>query len=60
MAILAFIRLMYDELNFTEIAFKMHYSSIAHLSNQFKKITGQTPSQFRALHNRSRKNLDDV
>jgi hypothetical protein len=52
--------IMYDELNFTEIAFKMHYSSIAHLSNQFKKITGQTPSQFRALHNRSRKNLDDV
>jgi len=52
--------IMYDELNLTEIAFKMHYSSVAHLSNQFKKITGQTPSAFKAMHNRNRLNLEDV
>ena len=52
--------IMYDELNLTEIAFKLHYSSVAHLSNQFKKITGQSPSAFKAMHNRSRLNLDDV
>jgi AraC-like DNA-binding protein len=51
---------MYDELNLTEIAFKMHYSSVAHLSNQFKKITGQSPSAFKVMHNRSRLNLEDV
>jgi YesN/AraC family two-component response regulator len=38
-----------DELNLTEIAYKLHYSSVAHLSNQFKKITGLTPSQFKNL-----------
>jgi AraC-like DNA-binding protein len=52
--------IMYDELNLTEIAFKMHYSSVAHLSNQFKKITGQSPSAFKSMHNRSRLNLEDV
>jgi len=41
--------LVYDELNLTEIAFKMHYSSVAHLSSQFKKITGLTPSHFKNL-----------
>ena len=41
--------LIYDELNLTEIAFKLHYSSLAHLSNQFKKVTGLTPSSFRAI-----------
>lgn len=39
-----------DELNITEIAFQLHYSSVAHLSNQFKKITGSTPTQFKLLH----------
>ncbi len=52
--------IMYDEMNLTEIAFKMHYSSVAHLSNQFKKITGQTPSSFKSMHERFRKNLEDV
>jgi len=41
--------IMYDELNITEIAWKMNYSSVAHLSNQFKKITGYTPSHFKQL-----------
>ena len=41
--------LAYDELNLTEIAFKLHYSSVAHLSNQFKKMTGLTPSHFKNL-----------
>jgi AraC-like DNA-binding protein len=42
--------IMYDELNLTEIAFKLHYSSVAHLSNQFKKITGQSPTAFKAVY----------
>jgi AraC-like DNA-binding protein len=41
--------LMYDELTLTDIAYKMHYSSVAHLSNQFKKVTGLTPSFFKKL-----------
>jgi len=41
--------LLYDELNLTEIAYKLHYSSVAHLSNQFKKITGLSPSFFKQL-----------
>ncbi len=43
--------LVYDELNLTEIAFKLHYSSVAHLSNQFKRMTGLTPSHFKNLKN---------
>ncbi|MBN1926272.1 MAG: helix-turn-helix transcriptional regulator [Prolixibacteraceae bacterium] len=41
--------LVYDELNLTEIADKLHYSSVAHLSNQFKKMTGLTPTHFKNL-----------
>lgn len=41
--------LVYDELNVTEIAYMMHYSSVAHLSNQFKKLTGLTPSHYKQL-----------
>ena len=41
--------LVYDDLNLTEIAWKLHYSSVAHLSNQFKKMTGLTPSHFKKL-----------
>jgi len=41
--------IIYDELNMTEIAFKMNYSSVAHLSGQFKKVTGLTPSYFKKL-----------
>jgi len=43
--------IIYDELNITEIAWKMNYSSVAHLSNQFKKVTGLSPSHFRKLKN---------
>jgi AraC-like DNA-binding protein len=52
--------LFYDELNLTEIAWKMHYSSVAHLSNQFKKTTGLTPSDFKNLKNKSRKAIEDI
>jgi AraC-like DNA-binding protein len=52
--------IIYDELNFSEIAYKMHYSSVAHLSNQFKKITGLTPSHFKELRNKRRDTLENV
>lgn len=52
--------LIYDELNINEISYLMHYSSAAHLSNQFKKMTGLTPSQFRHLRLRRRTTLDKV
>jgi AraC-like DNA-binding protein len=52
--------IVYDEFNLSEIAYKMHYSSVAHLSNQFKKFTGLTPTQFKMLKNRSRETLEDV
>jgi len=52
--------LVYDELNLTEIAFKMHYSSVAHLSNQFKKMTGLTPSHFKNLRHKRRQTLGNV
>ena len=45
--------LVYDELNLTEIAWKLHYSSVAHLSNQFKKMTGLTPSHFKNLKHKN-------
>ena len=47
----------YDDLNITEIAWKLHYSSVAHLSNQFKRFTGITPSQFKMLKSQSRDSL---
>jgi len=52
--------IIYDDLNLTEISYKMHYSSVAHLSRQFKQITGLTPSFFKALAKRDRKNLEDL
>lgn len=52
--------IVYDELNLSEIAFKMHYSSVAHLSNQFKKITGLTPSHFKKLKEKRLVNLEDI
>ena len=52
--------IVYDELNLTEIAFKMHYSSVSHLSNQFKKYTGLTPSHFKKLKNKRRATLEDL
>lgn len=52
--------LLYDELNLTEIAYKMHYSSVAHLSNQFKKVTGLSPSYFKNLKQKRQINLENV
>ena len=52
--------LIYDELSLSQIAFNMGYSSTAHLSAQFKKATGLTPSQFKALQTKPRKPLDEV
>jgi len=52
--------LVYDELSLKEISFKLDYSSIQHLSNQFKKITGMTPSYFKKLKGTRRKPLDEV
>lgn len=52
--------LVYDELSLTEISYKLHYSSVAHLSNQFKKITGLTPSHFKELKNYRRKSIVDI
>jgi len=52
--------IIYDELNITEIAWKMNYSSVAHLSNQFKKVTGLTPSHFRQLKDKRRTSIEDI
>jgi AraC-like DNA-binding protein len=53
--------LVYDELTLTEIAFRLGYSSVAHLSRQFKKVTGLTPSHFRRLRDsKRRKSIDKV
>ena len=52
--------LLYDELNLTEISYKLHYSSVAHLSNQFKKITGLTPSFYKQLKQKRMKNLENM
>lgn len=50
----------YDELNISEIAWKMNYSSVAHLSNQFKKVTGFTPSHFKQLKKKRRIPLEEL
>tara|TARA_Y100000780_G_scaffold52948_1_gene45190 strand:+ start:2082 stop:2624 length:543 start_codon:yes stop_codon:yes gene_type:complete len=50
----------YDELTLSEIAFQLNYSSVAYLSNQFKKVTGMTPTQFKKSTIHNRKFLDDV
>lgn len=52
--------LIYDELSLTQIADKLNYSSVAHLSNQFKKITGLTPSFFKRLKLKKRISLEDI
>ncbi len=52
--------IIYDELTLSEIAFKLHYSSVAYLSNQFKKVTGMTPSKFKKSTNKNRKSLDEI
>lgn len=52
--------LVYDELTLSEIAYQLNYSSVAHLSNQFKKVTGLTPSHFKQIGADRRKPLDEV
>ena len=52
--------LLYDELNLTEISYKLHYSSIGHLSNQFKKITGLSPSFYKQLQQKRKDNLENL
>ena len=52
--------LMYDELNLTEISYLLNYSSVAHLSNQFKKITGFSPSHFKSLKERKRLPIEEI
>lgn len=52
--------MIYDELNLTEISYKLNYSSVAHLSTQFKKITGLTPSFFKSLRHKKRIPLENM
>ena len=52
--------LLYDELNLTEISYKLHYSSVAHLSNQFKKITGLSPSFYKQMKQKRKENLENI
>ena len=52
--------LLYDELNLTEISRKLHYSSVAHLSNQFKKVTGLSPSFYKQLKQKRNGNLENM
>lgn len=52
--------LVYDEFTLSEIAFQLNYSSAAHLSGQFKKVTGLTPSYFKSIREQKRKPLDEV
>ncbi len=52
--------IIYGELNITEIAWKMNYSSVAHLSNQFKKMTGLSPSHFKQLKDKRRSPIEDI
>ena len=52
--------LLYDEYNLTEISYILNYSSVAHLSNQFKKITGLTPSHFKKLKEKRRSPIEEI
>ncbi|MBK7437378.1 MAG: helix-turn-helix transcriptional regulator [Saprospiraceae bacterium] len=52
--------LLYDELNLTEISYKLNYSSVAHLSNQFKKVTGLSPTFFKNLKQKRTSMLEQV
>ena len=52
--------LCYEELSLTEISYKLHYSSVAHLSNQFKKVTGLTPSHYKQLKDKMRSPIEDI
>ncbi len=52
--------LLYDELNLTEISFKLHYSSVAHLSGQFKKVTGLSPSFYKVLKQKREETVEII
>ncbi|MFO7756209.1 MAG: AraC family transcriptional regulator [Bacteroidales bacterium] len=52
--------MLYDELNIFEISYRLQYSSVAHFSNQFKKITGLTPSYYKKLRQKRKGNLEDL
>jgi len=52
--------ILYDELNISEISYKLNYSSVAHFSNQFKKVTGLTPSFYKKLKNKRKHNLEEL
>jgi AraC-like DNA-binding protein len=52
--------LLYDELNLTQISYLLNYSSVAHLSNQFKKVTGLSPSFFKQLKHKRSQNLENI
>lgn len=52
--------IIYDQLSISEIAWKMNYSSVAHLSNQFKKMTGLTPSVYKKMKNKRRQPIEDI
>ncbi len=52
--------IIYDELNITEIAFKLNYSSVAHLSSQFKKVTGLSPTHFKRLKDKRRSPIEEI
>jgi AraC-like DNA-binding protein len=52
--------IVYDELTLSEIAHKLNYSSVAYLSNQFKKVTGMTPTEFKKTIVKNRKSLDEI
>ncbi|MCH7964275.1 MAG: AraC family transcriptional regulator [Bacteroidetes bacterium] len=52
--------IVYDELTLSEIAYRLEYSSVQHLSNQFKKVTGLSPSYFKKLKSKKRKPLDTI
>ena len=52
--------IMYDEVNLTDIAYKLHYSSVAHLSHQFRKVTGLTPSYFKSMQKKKLEKIKDL
>lgn len=52
--------ILYEELNLTEISYKLHYSSVAHLSNQFKKVTGLSPTDFKLLKTKKRIPVEEL
>jgi len=52
--------LLYHELNLTEISYKLNYCSVSHLSNQFRKVTGLSPSEFKHIKYNSRRSIEDI